>query len=408
MTQHNTNYPTDTLTGAAKDVADSLIKSYYNDAGKPGSVPGILPDPYYWWESGAVYDGLVNYWQLTGDDAHNAFVQEGLVWQLGSDDDYMPVNQTRTIGNDDQMSWALAAMSAAERGFPTKEGAPSWGRVAANVFDEQAQRWDDKTCGGGLRWQIYPFNNGYTYKNSIAQGLFFQLAARLARFSGNQTYADWAEKAYVWTQQIGLIDQTNHVLDGADVAKNCSANSIEKTEWSNSAAAFLYGAAVMSNFTNNTSPWRSRTEKHLTSLTNVFFSPSNATSILKEASCDTTADCTTDARAYKALALRWLAQTALMAPWTADDISDRLRRTAAAAAARCSQLRGGGLWECESLHVPGDTGLGEQLVALDAIQALLVSDAAPLAAANATGNGTATRAGGANGTAAAEASARPS
>lgn len=136
-------------------------------------------------------------------------------------------------------------MTAAEQQLPNPPSSPSWLRLAQNVFDLQAARWDTSSCGGGLRWQIFTFNSGYDYKNAISAGTFFQLAARLARFTGNQTYADWAEKSYEWTSSVGLIDSDFKVYDGALTTNNCSQPS--HLQWTYNAATFLYGSAVMYN-----------------------------------------------------------------------------------------------------------------------------------------------------------------
>ena len=78
----------------------------------------------------------------------------------------MPLNQTKDEGNDDQVFWAFAAMSAAELKFPPPQsGYPSYAAMAQAVFNLQAERWDPENCGGGLRWQIVQFNAGYDYKN---------------------------------------------------------------------------------------------------------------------------------------------------------------------------------------------------------------------------------------------------
>jgi mannan endo-1,6-alpha-mannosidase len=59
------------------------------------------------------------------------------------------------------MFWAFAAMTAAEFGFENPaDGLPSWLSLAQAVFNEQTERWDSATCGGGLRWQIFSFNIG--------------------------------------------------------------------------------------------------------------------------------------------------------------------------------------------------------------------------------------------------------
>jgi mannan endo-1,6-alpha-mannosidase len=117
----------------------------------------------------------------------------------------MPANQSSSEGNDDQSFWALAAIAAAEMRFPNPPSdKPQWLALAQAVFNQQATRWDTANCNGGLRWQIVPFNAGYNYKNSISNGCLFHLAARLARYTGNTTYIDWADKIYDWMDGSGI------------------------------------------------------------------------------------------------------------------------------------------------------------------------------------------------------------
>lgn len=136
-------------------------------------------------------------------------------------------------------------MRAAELRFPNPSSSPSWLDLAINVFNNQASRWDTKKCGGGLRWQIFTFNDGYDYKNTLSNAAFFQLAARLARYTGNQTYADWATKTYDWTSSVGFITDEYKVFAGASVHGNCSA--VNRLQWTYTAGAFMYGSAVMTN-----------------------------------------------------------------------------------------------------------------------------------------------------------------
>lgn len=142
--------------------------SYYTGM-NPGDNPGNLPDPYYWWEAGAMFTALIDYWYFTGDDSWNDITSQAIIWQAGGDGTFMPSNQTRTEGNDDQGFWAFAAMAAAERNFPNPpDDVPGWLAMAQAVFNTQARRWDTESCGGGLKWQIFTFNSGYDYKNTIS------------------------------------------------------------------------------------------------------------------------------------------------------------------------------------------------------------------------------------------------
>lgn len=142
-------------------------------------------------------------------------------------------------------------MTAAEQQFPNPPSSPSWLNIAQNVFERQVARWDNATCDGGLRWQIFTFNTGYDYKSAISTGIFFQLAARLARFTGDQRYAEWATRSYDWINSVGLVNSDFDVFDGAQIDQDCT--SVNKLQWTYNAATFLYGSAIMYNFVCRTS-----------------------------------------------------------------------------------------------------------------------------------------------------------
>ena len=169
-----------------------------------------------------------------------------MLFQVGDERDYEPGNQTLALGNDDQAFWAIAAMSAAERGFkdPPKDQ-PQWLALAQAVFNRQAKRWDPAACGGGLRWQVFPSNKGYDYKNSVSNGLFFQMGARLGRYTFNETYIEWAEKTWDWSRSSGLVSGDYLVHDGAHIPA-CTVSS--PILWSYNAGIYLAGAAFMYDF----------------------------------------------------------------------------------------------------------------------------------------------------------------
>jgi mannan endo-1,6-alpha-mannosidase len=149
----------------------------------------VFPKPYFWWQAGAFWGEVIEYWSYTGDSQYNDLVTQALQFQVGIDRDFMPANVTTEEGNDDQAFWAFSAMSAAELNFPNPpKGNPSWLALAQTVFNKQAGRWDMSYCYGGLRWQILFTTPGYDYKNTISNGAFFQLGARLARYTGKNEY----------------------------------------------------------------------------------------------------------------------------------------------------------------------------------------------------------------------------
>jgi mannan endo-1,6-alpha-mannosidase len=149
----------ESIKSTASTIAKGLVASYQGT--ESGHVIGLLESPYGFYEAAFMWDTLIQYWILTGDDQYNSIVSQALVYQQGKDSDSMPSNQSASLGDDDQATWALAALSAAEGRLPDPE-TTTWITIAENVFNEQVLRWDPATCDGGLRWQIFPYNTGYT------------------------------------------------------------------------------------------------------------------------------------------------------------------------------------------------------------------------------------------------------
>jgi mannan endo-1,6-alpha-mannosidase len=211
---------------------------------RSSDIPGyVFPA---WWEGSVLFGVMMQYWSLTGDDSNNDVVSEGMYWQRGSDDNYMPSNFSSFLGNDDQLSWGLAAMTAAELDYPQESSMPSWESLAANVWDTVAARWDTDNCDGGLRWQIYTYQSGYTMKNAISNGGLFALSARLARFTNNQTYADWAEKIWDWSAKVPLLNEKSwKIADSTSCEDDC--NEAGNIQWSFNYGLYMSGAAYMYN-----------------------------------------------------------------------------------------------------------------------------------------------------------------
>jgi mannan endo-1,6-alpha-mannosidase len=162
------------VMSAAATLAHGLMSSYKNNATDTAFKDvGTFPyPPYYWWESGAIWGGMVNYWAYTGDTSYVETTTQALMAQAMPTMDFMAPDWYFSLGNDDQAFWAIACLNAAEYNFPVPAGNAStvWLDLAEGVFNSQVARWDMSTCNGGLRWQIFPQNKGYDYKNSISNG----------------------------------------------------------------------------------------------------------------------------------------------------------------------------------------------------------------------------------------------
>jgi len=167
------------IKDVSSQVAKQLVAQYatIDDKGIHvlGGYPGILYPPYYWWQAGAMFGTLLDYWHYTGDDQYNEMVREGLIHQFGEHQDLMPSNQSKNEGNDDQVFWAFSMIAAAEyklKDPPSDQ--PGWLAMTQSVFNQFVGRYQkevsDGTCGGGMRWQIYPWLNGWTYKDTASNG----------------------------------------------------------------------------------------------------------------------------------------------------------------------------------------------------------------------------------------------
>lgn len=366
--------PSDAIKKSASTLAYDLVK-YYN-GNETGQTPGILPGPppagdYYWWEGGALWGTLIDYWHLTGDDTYNDIVMEAMMWQTGPNADYMPPNVTASLGNDDQGFWGMSAMLAAEVNFPNPpEDKPQWLALAQAVFNTQAEPGrHDETCNGGLRWQIPVLNSGYNYKNSIANGCFFNIGARLARYTENTTYADWAESTWDWIVGVGYMDEDYNIYDGAHVETNCT--DINKAQFSYNSAVWLLGAAYMWNHTEE-AKWQQRVEG-LLNRTITFFFPDG---IAYEVACESHMSCTTDMLSYKGYLHRWMATTAQIAPYTHDTIMAVLETSTQAAINQCTGGDDGRTcgFQWSSGAFGGSVGAGQTMNVLGAVSSLLIDE----------------------------------
>ncbi|KAL9616208.1 MAG: hypothetical protein Q9160_008898 [Pyrenula sp. 1 TL-2023] len=353
---------------------------------------GLLPEEYPFWVSAAYWNGLLDNAYMTGNHGYNNISTQALLAQRGPNDDFMPLNQTKNEGNDDQGFWALAALSADDYGVPMSPASEndtqptSWMQMAQNVFDEQVARWDDQSCDGGLRWQIFTFNNGYNYKNSVSQGTFFQLAARLATKTGNKTYADWADKSYSWMESSGLIARPSMsntssasptvIYDGTST-EDCS--DINKIQWTLPLGLFLRGVSTLrgSSFdTPNVSPWADRSSALTDTAFNTFFGDDN---VLFESACggstgpDMDSRCNLEQRAYRYYLVSALANLVVQHPDDKTHAFDQVLNATATAVARNCLGNGtcGMNWRKDAYD--GVNSVGEGLAAMGVLNALGIS-----------------------------------
>lgn len=322
---------------------------------------------------------LLDYWHVTGDTTFNDMIMQAMQFQVGENKAYMPNNYTASMGNDDQGFWGMSAMLAAEVKFtdpPTDK--PSWLGLAQAVWNTQASpERHDSYCNGGLRWQIPFSNTGYDYKNTIANGIFFNMGARLSRYTGNKTYAEWAEKTFDWVAGVGYLDPETYALyDGGHVEHNCT--DVNKVEYSYNNAVFLQGCASMYNQTDGAPKWKKCIDGVLKHGLEHFF----VNDVAYESACEGVKTCTTDMISFKGYLHRWYAQSAQLAPYIADQVMPALQKSAAAMIKQCNGgdfgRQCGFEWSSGVYtdRYPG-TGAASQMDAVAALSSLLYPQTKP-------------------------------
>ncbi|KAG7900698.1 hypothetical protein KL935_002631 [Ogataea polymorpha] len=362
----------DSVCDAATLIIDGIM-DYYEGIRYGGTV-GMFQAPYYWWLAGEVFGGMIDTWYFCENDTYETIIYDALLAQIGQDKDYMPSNQTATEGNDDQAFWGLAALQAAERNFTNPSGEyedVSWMGLAQAVYNTMWARWDTSNCGGGLRWQIFTWNTGYDYKNSVSNAGLFNIAARIARYTSNDSYAETAETVYNWLRDVNFITLEGdgyQVFDGAKIGTdNCS--TLSKSEWTYNYGLLIGGCAYMYNYTEDES-WLTEVGRFYEGISATFLN----NSIIYERQCQESGTCNNDQRSFKSVFSRMLGATAKLVPDYHDKIMDIITASAQGAASSCSGGSDGhtcgmnwayGGWD-------GWYGLGEQISALEVMQNLLI------------------------------------
>ncbi|KAK8101309.1 hypothetical protein PG999_011683 [Apiospora kogelbergensis] len=367
-----------TIKDTASQIAKGLFDTYYDPAATTGQFK--QPESWFWWLSGTAWNGLLDYTLLTNDTTYKKPLLDAIYKNVGENFDFVPASQASWEANDDQAYWVYNALTAMEYSFdplPCPGGGSSpcetdWVKLGSNAFDRFVSRWnaDAGTCGGGLKWQFTPSAKGYDYKNSVTNGGFFQTAARLARYTGNQTYADWAIKVWDWSTSVGFVTSDFRVIDGAGDEKfNCTQP--DKNEWTYNSATYMMGAANMYAFTGGDKVWEQRVQGLVNTAKKQFFTQDG---IMREACENNGNRCNTDNTSFKSSLARWMARTAILVPSVKQTITDLLEKSATAAAKTCSGSTCGNLWTAAAPSA-GKQDFGTQLSALEIVQSLLVLDA---------------------------------
>ncbi|KAL3482626.1 glycosyl hydrolase family 76-domain-containing protein [Aspergillus germanicus] len=360
---------TDSLKSAGKTIAAPMMDFYAQN--QTEGIPGKLTDT--WYIAGAMFMTLIQYWHSSGDGQYNDIVSHDLMFQAGDNFDYFDANYSRWLGNDDQMFWGLAAITASETGFPEVSGKPTWTSLARAVFNMQINRWDTSSCNGGINWQIHLWQEGNTLRNAISNGGLFQLAARLGHFTKNETYFKSAEQIWDWSVDSPLIQpgQDWLVADSTSGDNNCADS--DHMQWTYNYGSYLAGTAFMYNSTGE-EKWLNATTGLLARLEKQFFPTDYGGNVISEVSCEKLHTCNRNMLCFKGWTTMWMAYTAILVPQTRESILPKLQGSAEAIGRQCdgdgSENLCGLRWYQDTFD--GIRGLEVQMAALGGITSNLM------------------------------------
>jgi predicted alpha-1,6-mannanase (GH76 family) len=94
-------------------------------------------------------------------------------------------------------------------------------------------------------FQIFPWLNGWTYKNTASNGGLFQLGARLAVYTRNDTYALYAEKVFDWMSAHPLLQDDGTVNDGTSMDTKPMCKDADHTQWTYNYGIMIAGASYV-------------------------------------------------------------------------------------------------------------------------------------------------------------------
>ncbi|KAK8044098.1 family 76 glycoside hydrolase, partial [Apiospora rasikravindrae] len=405
----------DSIKETAAEVAKDLLSFYKGEDPGWTFAIGILPGPppdgdYFWWIGGAMYVAIltpVGYLaRLPPPDRGHAIRPHHHAVAGGAERREQGLHAGQLDGDHGQRRPGLLGHDGHAGGRdqlppPPAETGLDWLALVQAVFNEQTMlerrvNIPGNNCNGGLRWQAFSINNGFDYVNTISNGIYFNLGARLARYTGNDTYAEYADKTYELLERLKYIDEEGNVHDGAHLPKDCL--DVNKLQFSYNAAVMIQGAAYMYDVTNQSQKWKDRLDLLVDRSLAVFF----PNGVAYEYACEGVGSCNVDMRSFKGYLHRWVSQATVLAPHLRDRVMAVFETSTRAGVAACDRGDNGQLcgfeWtrrNGEGAQSPKQTSAVHQMNVLGALTGLMMKEAkAPVT--NATGGRSKGDAGGGN------------
>ncbi len=209
-----------------------------------------------WWNAANATTVLVDYSRLSGSRKYLPVIENTF------ERAQVPISKAEQKGElqgmtgapgflntyyDDEGWWALAWIDAYDL-----TGEARYLAMGRSIFADMAAGWDT-TCNGGIWW-----SKDRTYKNAIANELFFSVATHLAARSGPgaqmESYAGWAKREWQWFRASGMVNGDGLVNDGLAIDKVTGAcRNNGRTVWTYNQGV-LVGALAEWSRTTGTAP----------------------------------------------------------------------------------------------------------------------------------------------------------
>ncbi|CDM28454.1 Glycoside hydrolase, family 76 [Penicillium roqueforti FM164] len=230
-------------TESIQNAATIQVTNLLSNSTIDGSVSPLSDDPFHGVKDEAsVYITLLAFWDTTKNSNYNNLVIDRMDSQRPTifNSSY---NSTNT--RPSTAIWGLAAMTAAEVGFPT-DSSESWFNCAVNLHSKLMWK-SGHFCTDGLSPDS---QNLIGQQFGYLTGTYFQLTSRIAYASSGEQrrfFADRASAVWSWSVKNHILNESDWTINSlvAGMDNNTACFVLKDWRLASSYGLWLSGAAYM-------------------------------------------------------------------------------------------------------------------------------------------------------------------